>query len=118
MPLTAPLGIERCGGVDFNQMILEDIQKSFETTIKEFIGAANVPEVAKTRFMAELETASLNIKHLLSSSETAEERIAIPGSFDYQQYRLKRRAFQEMIAGLVGQTTYCHLPRLLVITGN
>ena len=103
-PLAMSLGIERCGGVDFDQMILEDMERRFKTPMDAVMENEAIPANAKTRMWVDLETAVLKIKHLLSSSESAEERIVIPGSYEDHRYVLERRDFQAMIADLVGAT--------------
>ena len=104
VPLTPPLGIERCGGVDFDRMIFEDIEAKFAEPIQAFLNNAKAPEAYKIRFLSDLEAISLRIKHLLSTSEIAEERVVIPGSFADCLYKLERRIFQGMIMNLVEST--------------
>ena len=110
--LTASLGIERCGGVDFDELIREDIRGRFGEQLKAVMENDGIPEKVRLRLGIDLETTSLKIKHLLSSSETAEERIVIPGSYDENEYILERKTFQGMIATLVEST--CNQIRQIV----
>ena len=104
IPLTTPLEIERCGGIDFDRMIFENIEMQFREQIQALLNNKEIPEIVKIRFLGELEDKSLKIKHLLSNSEIAEEMIVIPnGKYD-NFYKLERKVFQGMIADLVEAT--------------
>lgn len=93
-PLTAPLGIERCGGIDFQRKIYEDIITTFSDDILPVLSAGGI--VAK-QFAFMLETESTRIKHLLSTTVKAEAIINLPGTFQFKTYELTRDKFQSLI---------------------
>lgn len=93
-PLTVPLGIERCGGVDFQRKIYEDIIATFNDDIVPILSAGGI---AAKQFAFMLETESTRIKHHLSSALKAEAVINLPGTFQFKTYELTRERFQNLI---------------------
>ncbi|MCX7745506.1 MAG: DUF5050 domain-containing protein [Clostridia bacterium] len=104
-PLTAPLGIERCGGVDFNRKIFEDILETFKDIIDPIIKNREESFAdKKNRFIASMEGLSIRLKHQLSSAREAEDGVSLPGSLDYHEYKITREKFENMIRDDIQET--------------
>lgn len=93
-PLTTPLGIERCGGVDFQRKIYENIISEFSDEIRPIFSSENI---AVRQFLFMLEAESIKIKHHLSISQKAEAIINLPGTFEFKTYEITREKFEAMI---------------------
>lgn len=94
MPLTAPLGIERCGGVDFQRKIYEDIIDNFSDEIRPMLSSGTI---GARQFAFMLEAECIKIKHHLSTADKAEAVINLPGSFEFKTYEITREKFESMI---------------------
>jgi len=71
--LTSPVGLERCGGIDFDHEIYDEIIK---TIPKEAIERVKSNEIVYRKLMVHLFELSVQAKHHLSSSENFESDIA------------------------------------------
>lgn len=94
IPLTAPLGIDRCGGVDFQRKIYEDIVNSFSDEIVPMLSSGTI---GARQFAFMLEVECIKIKHHLSIASKAEAVINLPGSFEFKNYEITREKFEGMI---------------------
>jgi hypothetical protein len=94
--MTSPLGLEHCGGVDFDMMIYEDIVNSLSA--ENDLSAAN----GNIQFRAMLSEQCIKIKHMLSYDDIA--TVAIPFGFTYLNYSIDREKYNRMIARQVMQT--------------
>lgn len=94
IPLTAPLGIGRCGGVDFQRKIYEDIVNSFSDEIVPMLSSGTI---GARQFAFMLEAECIKIKHHLSTASKAEAVINLPGSFEFKNYEITREKFEGMI---------------------
>ncbi len=98
-PLTEAMGLERCGGIDIDNLVFEDILS--QVPAEQLQGAAANATYQK-RFYAQVMEASNRIKHQLSSADTVRE--FIPVGFDTFEYTIGREKFNGMIQGLVEET--------------
>lgn len=98
--LTAPLGIESCGGIDFDKMIFSKILGCFK---QEFEPILSKGDINSRRLLLSLEEKVLEVKHMLSSVEEANTSITV-GIFDYKEFTLSRNEFNGMIHSLVEET--------------
>lgn len=93
-PLTTPLGIERCGGIDFQGKIYENIISEYNDEIRPIISSGTI---GGRQFSFMLEAESIKIKHHLSITKKAEAVINLPGSFEFKTYEITREKFEAMI---------------------
>lgn len=91
--LTAPLGIERCGGVDFQRKIYDDILDNFHDELYPIISRR---DEASKRLSSLIEGESIKLKHQLSSAESAQCVITLP-TFDCLNYNITREKFEAKI---------------------
>jgi hypothetical protein len=95
--MTSPLGLEHCGGVDFDMMIYEDIVNTL--SMEHDLSAA----LENIKFRAMLSEESIKTKHKLSFDDTA--TAAIPyGYGEFIVYNIDRDKYNRMIARQVMQT--------------
>ena len=97
--MTEPSGLERCGGIDIDRMIFEDMQKCIDPEILASI--AKDPKKAM-RLNVQLSELAVKAKHHLSTASVYEEYIEV-GMDDFE-YTLTLDKLNTMIAGMVGQT--------------
>jgi molecular chaperone DnaK (HSP70) len=93
-PLTTPLGIERCGGIDFQRKIYENIISEYNDEIRPVVSSGTI---GGRQFSFMLEAESIKIKHHLSISKKAEAVINLPGTFEFKTYEITREKFETMI---------------------
>ena len=98
-PVTNSLGIERCGGIDIDRMIFEDIMNSISGEILEPI---KKNEDNYKRFSTQVLETSIKIKHHLTSVEEYNDGINV--GFEYVDYSLSRNKLNTMISQLVDET--------------
>lgn len=97
--LSEPLGISKCGGVDFDRIIFDDIMEKLNQN-----GKFDTERLLKEkRFTAALSETSIQIKHQLSQAESHTEPIAA-GNFDYFDYKITREHFEDLIYPFVVNT--------------
>ncbi len=101
--LTQSCGIERCGGIDMDRMIYQDIIADIHRA------QLHLPK-ENTAYWKRLECSlaekAMKAKHHLTTAKNFDDDIEI--GFDLFSYHLSRERFGEMIAGLAGQTiTIC-----------
>lgn len=93
--ISTPMGLEDCGGNDFDRLISQDIRNRCSETLRQQL---NNKDASQTR--ATISKLCIDIKHQLS--EAQEARIYIPiGGEDYQ---LTRADFNQMIEPSIDQT--------------
>lgn len=92
--IAVPLGLEQCGGIDFDQAIYRDVRARFPA-VAEMIAPSRRDRDAQ-RLRAALADFCRDIKHLLSEAEEAE--LPLPMGFPDETYALSRAAFTAMIA--------------------
>ena len=98
-PLTEAMGLERCGGIDIDNLIFEDI---LSRVPEEQLQGISANAAYKKRFHAQVMDASIRIKHQLSDSDRVQD--VIPVGFDTCDYSLNRNRFNGMIHSLVEET--------------
>lgn len=98
-PVTEALGIDKCGGVDIDRLIYEDIYNSISAEAIEMI---NNNEMVRKRFNTQIMELSVKIKHQLSSKENFSDAIAV--GFDYLDYELSRDKMNKLISPIVEET--------------
>jgi len=111
--LTEPEAIERCGGIDFDKKILNDILETFKDSINPIL---NRNDLTSKRFLAQIEGIAIKVKYHLSVAKEAIEHIAIPGSSEFKEYSLSREKFETMIHEEISQT--CKLIEKIVKKAN
>lgn len=99
IPLAEPHGLERCGGVDMDRLIYQDMYSCIDS---EFLEEIKGNHLHRMRLESQLTELAVKAKHHLSSAEKFEEDIQI--GFDMIPYELTLEKFNGMIAGLIGQT--------------
>ena len=97
--LAAPEGLERCGGVDMDRLIFQDMLKVIDPELLQQIQGNKLYRLRLESQLAEL---AVKAKHHLSSAPEFAEDIAI--GFDMVPYRLTGEQFNGMIARMVGNT--------------
>ena len=97
--MTEPSGLERCGGIDIDRMIFDDMQKCIDPEILASI--VKDPKKAM-RLNVQLSELAVKAKHHLSTASVYEEYIEV-GMDDFE-YTLTLDKLNTMIAGMVGQT--------------
>jgi len=100
--LSEPMGLERCGGMDIDYLIAQDMKAVID---KEVPGAWEELEKSPNRFMrftSHINELAVRAKHHLSDANRFEEYIEI--GMDDVPYELTVERLNEMIAPLVGQT--------------
>lgn len=99
-PLTPPLGIDKCGGVDFQRKIYEDILDTFSSRLNEIISKR---DMASRQLSSMLEGESIKLKHQLSSANEAQAQILLP-PLEFQTYKITRGSFENKIRELIDNT--------------
>ncbi len=99
LPLSEPRGLDRCGGIDLDRLIYEDMKAAVAGSLPEG-EAAGLPYVR--RLDAQLAELAVKAKHQLSAAESFDEDIQV--GFEMVPYHISRQEFSRMAAGLVGQT--------------
>jgi Ethanolamine utilization protein EutJ (predicted chaperonin) len=94
--LTSPLGLEYCGGADFDMMIYNDIINTLSQ--EHDISAA----IGSIQFRAMLSEQCIKLKHMLSYDTIAS--IAVPLGFSFVNYSISREKYNQMIAPQVKMT--------------
>ncbi len=94
---TRPLGLERCGGIDVDRAILNDMRGAVDQELLN-----GMSEKYALRFNGQLSEKAVQAKHQLTSSEIYQNSIFV-GMDDFP-YELRREKLEGMIAGLVGST--------------
>ena len=97
--MTEPSGLERCGGIDIDRMIFEDMQKCIDP---EILGSISKDPKKAMRLNVQLSELAVKAKHHLSTASVYEEYIEV-GMDDFE-YTLTVDRLNTMIAGMIGQT--------------
>ena len=97
--MTEPSGLERCGGIDIDRMIFEDMQKCIAP---ETLAAISKDSKRAMRMNVQLSELAVKAKHHLSTASVYEEYIEV-GMDDFE-YTLTLDKLNTMIAGMAGQT--------------
>lgn len=98
--LTRPLGIEECGGADFDLAIYEHVFQKSEDDLESIM--AEFPEDSRNLFKSELERYCVEAKEQLSSSDTA--HITYQHNNKYRHFELERSTFEMLIKEHIDQT--------------
>lgn len=101
-PLAEPVGLERCGGIDIDFLIAQDMRKAIE---EKSPGIWDDLQKNQSRFLcftSQINELAVKAKHHLSAADKFEEYIEIDP--DKVLYKLTVERFNEMIAPLVGET--------------
>lgn len=93
--LSTPMGLEDCGGTDFDRLIYEDIQNRCTKVLGQ-----QLKEKSAWRNRAKVYEQCIQIKHQLS--EAQEATVHIPPT--WENYQLSRVSFSQMIAPLINET--------------
>lgn len=101
LPLGEPLGLPRCGGIDMDRLIYQDMMKAVDP---DTLAILQKKQEHYLRFAGQLSEKAVQIKHQLSSAQTATEYI--PMGWDQLEYTLTRQAFEKMIAPMIDQTIH------------
>ncbi len=99
LPLAEPYGLERCGGIDLDRLIYQDMMDAIGP---ELLESAKGSSLHWMRLESQLAELAVKAKHQLSTAEEFEEDIPI--GFDMVVYRLSVQKFNQMAAGLVGRS--------------
>lgn len=97
--LTDALGMERCGGIDIDRLIFWDMLSKVPA---ETIAMLQMNNMHYMRFMSQLSELAVKCKHHLSSADNFSDQIMV--GFDSVPYSLSLEQYNQMVAGLVGQT--------------
>ncbi len=100
--LAQTAGLERCGGMDIDYLIAQDMHRAIE---EEYPGTWDRLKENKERHMrltVRLNELAVKAKHHLSSAGLYEDTIEV--GMDDVFYRLTREQLNQMTASLVGQT--------------
>ncbi len=101
-PLSEPMGLERCGGMDIDYLIAQDMRETIETEIPGSWDNLQKNQNRFLRFTSQINELAVKAKHHLSSASLFEEYIEM--GMDDVPYQLTVARLNEMIAPLVGQT--------------
>ena len=98
-PLAESRGLERCGGIDIDRLIFQDmLSKVDPNTLRQL--QQNTQHYM--RFVAQLSELAVKCKHHLSTADEFDDVLEI--GWDTVPYFLSAERYNEMIAQLVGQT--------------
>ncbi|AFZ37944.1 Serine/threonine protein kinase-related protein [Stanieria cyanosphaera PCC 7437] len=95
--ITEPMGLEHCGGTDFDRAIYQDLKNRCSPALRKQLEDR---EAWRTRIS--ISEYCIDLKHQLS--ETEEATVCIPIGTEIEQYRLTRTVFNQMIASSVKET--------------
>lgn len=99
--LTQPKGLERCGGIDIDRLIFQNMLSKVDLATLDMLRANNLHYM---RFVSQLSELAVKCKHQLSSPEVDSFFGYIQVGFDMVPYTLTLDQYNQMIAGMVGQT--------------
>lgn len=101
-PLTEPLGIEHCGGIDFDRKIIEDIRRSFQEKLNPILSKR---DINSNRLFSIIHQESIKVKRQLTTDKEAFTSFQV--SYEFEEYKLTREKFEEMIGPDVENTCKC-----------
>lgn len=107
--VAVPVGMEQCGGMDFDREISEDVKRSYPEAQALLDGQRRDEVVLLARGI--LTDFCREMKHQLSAAQEAEDMLMLPGTMP-ESYRLTRAAFNAMITPYVERT--CEVCQQLV----
>lgn len=93
--LSTPMGLEHCGGTDFDRLIYEDIKNRCSEGLRQQLKNKDAWQARTT-----ISKLCIEIKHQLSEAQEATIYIPIRG----EDYQLTRTVFNQMIARSIDQT--------------
>ncbi len=105
--LAPPVGLEHCGGVDFDRKIYADLQERTSPALRELLDPAR-RDIEALRARAVVADFCRDVKHQLSEALEASDEILLP-RVDPETYELTRERFNAMIKPLLDET--CELCR-------
>jgi len=100
--LTEPLGLERCGGMDIDYLIAQDMKAVIDKEAPGEWEKLEQNEKRFRRFTSQINELAVKAKHQLSAADRFEDYIEI--GMDDVFYELTAERLNGMIAPLVGQT--------------
>jgi WD40 repeat protein/actin-like ATPase involved in cell morphogenesis len=103
--LAVPVGIEHCGGVDFDRAIYNDLIRQ-QPELQAILSGQRQDKPALALRITIGEDC-IDLKHQLSYAEDAEFSFVAPDSGDFIEYTLTRAAFEQMIASPIQETLTC-----------
>ena len=100
--LSEPVGLERCGGMDIDYLIAQDMRQAIEQELPGSWDKLQENPSRFLRFTSQINELAVKAKHHLSDASCFEEYIEM--GMDDVPYRVTVERFNEMVAPLVGQT--------------
>lgn len=97
--MATPEGLERCGGIDMDRLIFQDICRTIEPALLDRVCAQ---KLHRLRLESQLSEMAIKAKHHLSAAQEFREDLVL--GLETVPYHLSRERFEGMIASLVGQT--------------
>ena len=97
-----PMGVERCGGSDIDQLIFTDILNKVPVA---FLNKLKENPIPLKRFKSNLMESAIRIKHQLTMVEECIEDIEI--AFDFFSYSINRQRFNQLISPIIDETIVC-----------
>lgn len=105
--LAPPVGLEHCGGVDFDRKIYNDLQSRCSPQLRELLDPGR-RDIEALRARAVIADFCRDLKHQLSEAQEASDEILLP-RVDPETYELTRLRFNGMIKSLLEETSeLCH----------
>ncbi|MCH5211612.1 MAG: SEL1-like repeat protein [Oscillospiraceae bacterium] len=103
---THPLGLERCGGIDVDRAIYNNMTAAVNNAAPEFL--EKISGLPRKRFESQLAEKAVKAKHHLTQYGEFSDVISTGPFDDGIPYTLSREKLESMIAGIVGNTiTVC-----------
>ena len=103
--LALPTGIERCGGIDFDRAIYNDVIRQ-HPELQDLLQGARDDRIS---LMARVTVGEMciNLKHQLSLMEEVEISFVVPGTGELIEHCLTQQSFNQMIASTIEETIVC-----------
>lgn len=98
--VTLPIGLERCGGMDMDAKLEDDIIQLLQEKA-DLSGVKSKPD-RMMRLQLMISNAAVKAKHSLSNTDRFEELFEI--GLDDVEYSIEKEAFNAMIASMVSET--------------
>lgn len=100
--LSAPSGLERCGGIDVDKLIYDNILQTIPYELKE---AVKVNPKLLQNFKSQVNEHSIKAKHHLSAAEEFKNEFQV--IYDFVDYVLNRTDLNQLISPIVSETLHC-----------
>lgn len=102
--LALPAGIERCGGVDFDRAIYNDVLRRYPSVQQLILDQQNRAGLLARLLLADQCVA---LKHHLSEATDGTFSFMVPGTLDIIDYSMERATFNQMITATIEETLSC-----------